>query len=656
MFVGLLAVGRHRIQCSVSHAKLWALVCGLHITVENGFRSLEIESDSLTAVKPFRVSQKPVSSVSLSLPITLLSFLIIVFVWMRAGRRTQTYNISRTIPFSPNSVVSSVGGRNLGKYQLGGVIFGCKNSTMKECQSKQLFGLPAPHFSYVKNIDPGLPIFLFNYSDRKLHGIFEASSKGQMYIDPYAWIDDYSELDRTQYPAQVKIRVRLQCQPLSEDKFAQVIADNYYTTNHFWFELDHRQASKLTSLLASLAFAPGCNLKWRIVSPSLPSTMKEGEAFETPESKTQHLTSSSRRTDSTEITSSLDGDMKPLDTQAVVKEVNENEMNLIYVKLKELSLGHESQNLSMSENVNDTPDENDMCTVEKDDLEVAAGLEEKEESSSPSVEHQNNIGQLMQEVEELMALKKTLTQKNCYLEQKLREAELEIQHLKDRCTMLESTFNLPLTHVGNTVIQSSAIESLFLKVNFDGESWLSTVDFYCPSQNVIKSLYPMNSAHSYPSITQLNVGSYSPILNKWTLYPSLNQKKGSLAVVSLTNKIFVVDDANGIDSFSDVGVFDLDIGRWTSARSMLDKSCALAAGELNGLLYTTTGYNGFGYLKFALGGFDKSRMIPSIKVIDSSFDMDDGETNERKTSLILSRNISVIGEVKVNKNIVHTLI
>lgn len=54
----------------------------------------------------------------------------------------------------------------------------------------------------MKKIDLGLPLFLFNYTDRKLHGIFEASSKGKMYIDPYAWInDDYS--DETQYPAQV---------------------------------------------------------------------------------------------------------------------------------------------------------------------------------------------------------------------------------------------------------------------------------------------------------------------------------------------------------------------------------------------------------------------------------------------------------------------
>ncbi|XP_022633809.1 uncharacterized protein LOC106754867, partial [Vigna radiata var. radiata] len=281
---------------------------------------------------------------------------------MNTGRRTQTFRISGAVPFYPNFVVSSVGGRNLEKYQLGGVIFGCKNNTMKECQSKQLFGLPANHFSYVKNIDPGLPIFLFNYSDRKLHGIFEASSKGKMYIDPYAWIDENSELDRTQYPAQVKVRVRLQCQPLSEDIFAPVIAGNYYTNNHFWFELDHKQANKLTSLLASLAFASGCNLKWKTVPPSLPS--KVGEAFEISESEAQHFTRSCKRTYSTEVTHSLDGDIRSLDTQAVVEEVNENELNLVYEKLKKIALGHESQDLSLSDNVNDTPEENDACTVE----------------------------------------------------------------------------------------------------------------------------------------------------------------------------------------------------------------------------------------------------------------------------------------------------
>lgn len=62
-------------------------------------------------------------------------------------------------------------------------------------------GLPAKHFSYVKNIDPGLPLFLFNYSNKELHGIFEAASSGEMSINPYAWTKDGS--GRTLYPAQV---------------------------------------------------------------------------------------------------------------------------------------------------------------------------------------------------------------------------------------------------------------------------------------------------------------------------------------------------------------------------------------------------------------------------------------------------------------------
>ncbi|KAK7390291.1 hypothetical protein VNO78_25593 [Psophocarpus tetragonolobus] len=594
--------------------------------------------------------------------------------------RTQNFKISRNMPFSANPAIISVVGRNLEKYQLGGVIFGCKNSTLKECQSKQIFGLPASHFSYVKNIEPGLPIFLFNYSDRKLHGIFEASSKGKMYLDPYAWIDDNSELDRTQYPAQVKIRIRLQCQPLSEDKFAGVIADNYYTNNHFWFELDHRQASKLTSLLASLAFASGCNLMWKTVSPSLPSTLKEREAFGTP---IQHFSSSSKRTDSTEITSTLDGDIKPLNTQTLEKEVNENEMNLICEKLKELAHGHESQELSNSDNVNDTHDEkdmctvendehvndtldenemslideelkelapghecqdlsvsdkvndtsdgNDMCTVENDYLEMPEGLEEKEESSSPPVQHQNTIEKLMQEVEELTAFKIIQTQTNCYLEQMLREAELKIQHLMDRCTMIESAYNLPLTPVEKTVIQSYAEqhvdpeETLFLKVNFEEESWLSTIDLYCPSQYVVKSLLHMDSAHSYASMILLNVGSYIPIFYKWTLCPSLNKSKGKLAVVSLSNKIFSVDGANGIDNLLHIELLDLDIGRW-----MLDKIFAIAAAEIFCLSNTISG-NGIDYLKFALDD-----MVLSVEIFYPSFVSVDG-------GLILKRKLCCQG-------------
>lgn len=132
----------------------------------------------------------------------------------------------------------SVTARNLRVNDLGGVIFGCKHSTIGECYDKQLFGkpatskilvkhmliylliyfhlknypsgLPAAHFSYVRNVYPCLQLFLFNYSNRELHGIFEAASQGQRYLDSSAWTSgeptcEKSEL--TPYPAQVRSRI-----------------------------------------------------------------------------------------------------------------------------------------------------------------------------------------------------------------------------------------------------------------------------------------------------------------------------------------------------------------------------------------------------------------------------------------------------------------
>ncbi|CAH8359635.1 unnamed protein product [Eruca vesicaria subsp. sativa] len=169
---------------------------------------------------------------------------------MGAGRKTETYTLA---PDSLNSYGNWCV-RNLEKKDLRGVIFGCKFSTIKECYAKKLFGLPAPHMAYIKNIDPGLTLFLFNYSDRTLHGIFEAASEGQLNIDPKAWSPNGT--DPSPYPAQVKIRVRVRCEPLAEEKFSPVIAGNYQDEKVFWFELDRDQTNKLLRL-----FSPSPNVR-----------------------------------------------------------------------------------------------------------------------------------------------------------------------------------------------------------------------------------------------------------------------------------------------------------------------------------------------------------------------------------------------------------
>lgn len=47
-------------------------------------------------------------------------------------------------------------------------------------------------------------------------------------------------------------------------------------------------------------------------------------------------------------------------------------------------------------------------------------------------------------------------------------------------------------------------ESIYLVGGCDGDSWLSTLELYLPSCDVIKTLKPMSSARSYASAAMLN--------------------------------------------------------------------------------------------------------------------------------------------------------
>nr|XP_011466439.1 PREDICTED: uncharacterized protein LOC101308982 [Fragaria vesca subsp. vesca] len=210
---------------------------------------------------------------------------------MGAGRKTETYYL----PYNQYPGYYEVPARNLTKNKLGAVIFGCKHSTMNECLSKQLFGLPAPHFVYVRNVTPGLPLFLFNYSDRKLYGIFEATSHGQMNIDPNGWTADGS--GRTKFPAQVRVCVRMECPPLLESRYKPILAENYSNSLQFQFELDHEQTGKLLSLLAPLAISRGQptqhnTLMWETDFRGLPScsTIQKAELCKPPTSEAENPT------------------------------------------------------------------------------------------------------------------------------------------------------------------------------------------------------------------------------------------------------------------------------------------------------------------------------------------------------------------------------
>lgn len=283
---------------------------------------------------------------------------------------------------------------------------------------------------------------------------------------------------------KVQIRVRLQCQPLLESQFRPIIADNYYNEHHFWFELDHAQTNKILSLLASLAVAPGTSAlqnmaKSRTIFRAIPScyTREVSEEFSTLALEAEHLSQSSQKSDSTDVASSLDGENQSLESQSDLKEVKQEEKDLIYMKLKALALKDHISNEHKADaedtvisngtpiKENDCPKEpmigvvtnlsviNDISLKEKGYQGELLGVEDNcEQTPSASSEYQSLITrvdfyldishflyrqarvhlvlvqtfsyshvflQLIQEVEELKTFKTEHTHKMGLLEQKL---------------------------------------------------------------------------------------------------------------------------------------------------------------------------------------------------------------------------------------------
>ncbi|KAM3271122.1 DCD domain-containing protein NRP-B [Capsicum chacoense] len=130
---------------------------------------------------------------------------------------------------------------------VGGYIFVCNNDTMHENLKRELFGLPPRYRDSVRQITPGLPLFLYNYSTHQLHGIFEAASFGGSNIDPTAW-EDKKNTGESRFPAQVRVVTRKICEPLEEDSFRPIL--HHYDGPKFRLELNIPEALSLLDIFA----------------------------------------------------------------------------------------------------------------------------------------------------------------------------------------------------------------------------------------------------------------------------------------------------------------------------------------------------------------------------------------------------------------------
>lgn len=154
---------------------------------------------------------------------------------------------------------------------------------------------------------------------------------------------------------KVQVRTKLQCQPLSEKQFKPIISDNYFSTNHFWFELDHAQTNKLISKLSKVAFAPGrfplhFGNKSTLKSLTFPLDNKRDKngSHEPPVlEKVESLYGSGINFSASQPSVHSDSQYMLLESFSADPVSDKEELDLIYQQLKELYINRESENASM---------------------------------------------------------------------------------------------------------------------------------------------------------------------------------------------------------------------------------------------------------------------------------------------------------------------
>lgn len=89
-----------------------------------------------------------------------------------------------------------------GQFPESGAIFMASCTTFGECLERKIFALSQSYADFVRDVKPGMILFLFEYEKRELYGVFKATSNGEMDIIPHAFTSS-----GRQFPAQVVLFV-----------------------------------------------------------------------------------------------------------------------------------------------------------------------------------------------------------------------------------------------------------------------------------------------------------------------------------------------------------------------------------------------------------------------------------------------------------------
>ncbi|KAL0299340.1 UNVERIFIED_CONTAM: B2 protein [Sesamum radiatum] len=502
--------------------------------------------------------------------------------------------ISWTVNMSPTA-------RNLTKNELGAVIFGCKHHTIKECLLKQMFGLPASHYSYVKNVTPGLALFLFNYSDRKLHGIFEAASPGQMNINPYAWITSEGA-EITPYAAHEMVFF-----PRYESTFGgnaglclknskPIIAKNYYAERLFWFELDKEQTSKLTKIFLSSPLPEKM--------PRAPNAVQWNNMFD-------FLTNS-------DVNDDADEDFKNLDSQE-------------FSEMAETKLA-ENDHLYASVVVN-----KDAFAPEKKWTELfktsspSSVVESHERSKSHEVKLESSVSYQFDMEWELASSSHKMN--NLHPESCKDAANTKYDSYVVDCWEQHALMNSDATKIyenklsylqyheqdGNRLadlkdgISSQSRTSLYGK---DGELKLLELESVVakePGEDLLDTKEEESCNHLAPK-EKSESDHTVPNMSNRVFHENNNAMSGEV-LMDIQPSDFesvIIKLMREIE-----GLKDSQLKQMLKVDSLEHElRFGPAAADINGAIYVAGGYDGKDYLRYALGGYDGDKMVSSIEVLD----------------------------------------
>lgn len=144
------------------------------------------------------------------------------------------------------------------KEKIEGMVAMVNSKTKGDCFKYMIMGLPRSRKEIVEAVRPGFKLFLYDFDDKLLHGVFEAVSKGGMNLEKDAFGGSY--------PAQVRFKLHLDCLPISEEEFKRAVNGKSDGDKiAFNPELTAQQVNKLIKL-----FQPNPHSSHPIYAPLVP--------------------------------------------------------------------------------------------------------------------------------------------------------------------------------------------------------------------------------------------------------------------------------------------------------------------------------------------------------------------------------------------------